>query len=211
MSDGLTLEEVCITDGGQTVIEADCTIAPGDVLTIMGPSGVGKSTLLAFVTGTLNRAFTATGRVLLDGADITALPPHRRQVGILYQDDILFPHMSVGQNLAFGMAEGGTRAERRAAVSAALAEIGLEGFAHRDPATLSGGQAARVQLMRVLLSQPRALLLDEAFSRLDTERRTQIRRLVFDMARDRDLPVLIVTHDAEDAKAAGGRIITLGD
>ncbi|WP_084861527.1 ATP-binding cassette domain-containing protein [Salibaculum halophilum] len=211
MSDVLTLEQVCITDGGQTVIEADCTIAPGDVLTIMGPSGVGKSTLLAFVTGTLKRAFTATGRVLLDGADITALPPHRRQVGILYQDDILFPHMSVGQNLAFGMAPGGTRAERRAAVSAALAEIGLEGFAHRDPATLSGGQAARVQLLRVLLSQPRALLLDEAFSRLDTERRTQIRRLVFDMARDRDLPVLMVTHDAEDAKAAGGRIITLGD
>jgi putative thiamine transport system ATP-binding protein len=211
MSDGLTLEEVCITDGGQTVIEADCTIAPGDVLTIMGPSGVGKSTLLAFVTGTLNRAFTATGRVLLDDADITGLPPHRRQVGILYQDDILFPHMSVGQNLAFGMAPGGPRAERRAVVSAALAEIGLEGFADRDPATLSGGQAARVQLLRVLLSRPRALLLDEAFSRLDTERRTQIRRLVFDMASDRDLPVLMVTHDAEDAKAAGGRIITLGD
>jgi putative thiamine transport system ATP-binding protein len=211
MSDGLTLEEVCITDGGQTVIEADCTIAPGDVLTIMGPSGVGKSTLLAFVTGTLNRAFTATGRVLLDGADITGLPPHRRQVGILYQDDILFPHMSVGQNLAFGMAPGGTRAARRAAVATALAEIGLEGFAHRDPATLSGGQAARVQLLRVLLSRPRALLLDEAFSRLDTDRRTQIRRLVFDMARDRDLPVLMVTHDAEDARAAGGRIITLGD
>jgi len=211
MSDGLTLEEVCITDGGQTVIEADCTIAPGDVLTIMGPSGVGKSTLLAFVTGTLNRAFTATGRVLLDGADITALPPHRRQVGILYQDDILFPHMSVGQNLAFGMAPGGTRAARRADVATALAEIGLDGFAHRDPATLSGGQAARVQLLRVLLSRPRALLLDEAFSRLDTDRRTQIRRLVFDMARDCDLPVLMVTHDAEDAKAAGGRIITLGD
>jgi len=210
MSDGLTLEEVCITDGGQTVIEADCTIAPGDVLTIMGPSGVGKSTLLAFVTGTLNRAFTATGRVLLDGADITALPPHRRQVGILYQDDILFPHMSVGQNLAFGMAPGGTRAARRADVAAALAEIGLNGFADRDPATLSGGQAARVQLLRVLLSRPRALLLDEAFSRLDTDRRTQIRRLVFDMARDRDLPVLMVTHDADDSKAAGGRIITLG-
>ena len=211
MSDGLTLEEVCITDGGQTVIEADCTIAPGDVLTIMGPSGVGKSTLLAFVTGTLNRAFTATGRVLLDGADITGLPPHRRQVGILYQDDILFPHMSVGQNLAFGMAPGGTRADRRAAVDTALAEIGLYGFAHRDPATLSGGQAARVQLLRVLLSRPRALLLDEAFSRLDTDRRTQIRRIVFDMARDRHLPVLMVTHDADDASAAGGRVVTLGD
>ncbi len=211
MSEGLKLDAVRITDGRQMVIVADCTIAPGAVMTIMGPSGVGKSTLLAFVTGTLNRAFTATGRVLLDGEDITSLPPHRRHVGILYQDDILFPHMSVGQNLAFGMERGGKRADRWATVVAALSEIGLEGFAHRDPATLSGGQAARVQLLRVLLSQPRALLLDEAFSRLDTNRRTQIRTLVFNMARDRNLPVLMVTHDAEDARAAGGHIITLGE
>ncbi|WP_412508892.1 ATP-binding cassette domain-containing protein [Roseovarius sp. SYSU LYC5161] len=210
MSDGLTLDQICITDGGQTVIEVDCTVAPGDVLTIMGPSGVGKSTLLSFVTGTLPPAFTATGRVFLDGVDITGVPPHRRQVGILYQDDILFPHMSVGQNLAFGMAPGGTRAARREAIARALAEIGLAGFEGRDPATLSGGQAARVQLLRVLLSQPGALLLDEAFSRLDTTRRAQIRKLVFEMARNRDLPVLMVTHDAEDARAAGGCVITLG-
>lgn len=211
MSDGLTLRQVCITDGGQTLIEVDCAIAPGEVLTIMGPSGVGKSTLLSFVTGTLDRAFTATGKVWLDGDDISRLQPHLRHVGILFQDDILFPHMSVGQNLAFGMAPGGSRADRRERIANALAEIGLTGFEGRDPATLSGGQAARVQLLRVLLSQPKALLLDEAFSRLDTSRRAQIRALVFDMARDRDLPVLMVTHDAEDASASGGRVITLGE
>lgn len=211
MSDGLVLENVRITDGGATLIEVDCTVAPGEVLTIMGPSGVGKSTLLSFVTGTLDRVFRATGRVLLDGEDITGRPPHLRQVGILYQDDILFPHMSVGQNLAFGMAPGGNRADRRARIAQALSEIGLKGFEGRDPATLSGGQAARVQLLRVLLSEPKALLLDEAFSRLDTSRRAQIRKLVFDMARARDLPVLMVTHDEDDARAAGGPVILLGE
>jgi putative thiamine transport system ATP-binding protein len=211
MSDGLVLENVRITDGGATLIEVDCTVAPGEVLTIMGPSGVGKSTLLSFVTGTLDRVFRATGRVLLDGEDITGRPPHLRQVGILYQDDILFPHMSVGQNLAFGMARGGNRADRRARIAQALSEIGLKGFEGRDPATLSGGQAARVQLLRVLLSEPKALLLDEAFSRLDTSRRAQIRELVFDMARARDLPVLMVTHDEDDARAAGGPVILLGE
>ncbi|PWG17105.1 ATP-binding cassette domain-containing protein [Salibaculum griseiflavum] len=211
MSDGLVLENVRITDGGATLIEVDCTVAPGEVLTIMGPSGVGKSTLLSFVTGTLDRVFRATGRVLLDGEDITGRPPHLRQVGILYQDDILFPHMSVGQNLAFGMAPGGNRADRRARIAQALSEIGLKGFEGRDPATLSGGQAARVQLLRVLLSEPKALLLDEAFSRLDTSRRAQIRELVFDMARARDLPVLMVTHDEDDARAAGGPVILLGE
>ena len=209
MDKGLTLRKVCILRAGVPLIEVDCHIAAGEVLTIMGPSGVGKSTLLAFVTGTLAPDFQAMGSVLLDGHDITDAAPHTRRVGILFQDDLLFPHLSVGANLAFGMPKGGARQDRQNRIEDALREVGLDGYADRDPATLSGGQKARVALMRTLLSEPCALLLDEAFSRLDTERRAQVRQLVCDVAKRRGLPVLMVTHDAEDARAAGGDIITL--
>lgn len=209
MDKGLTLHKVCIMRAGVPLIEVDYHIAAGEVLTIMGPSGVGKSTLLAFVTGTLALDFEAMGSVVLDGHDITNVAPYARRVGILFQDDLLFPHLSVGANLAFGMPKGGTRRHRQNRIETALCEVGLEGYAGRDPATLSGGQKARVALMRTLLSDPCALLLDEAFSRLDTERRAQVRQLVFDVAKRRGLPVLMVTHDAEDATAAGGDTIIL--
>jgi putative thiamine transport system ATP-binding protein len=209
MNKGLTLRNVCILRDGSPLIEADNDIKPGEVLTVMGPSGVGKSTLLAFITGTLPASFRGLGQVLLDGIDITSRPPHKRNIGILFQDDLLFPHMSVGANLAFGMPAGGTMTERRATIDTALADVGLEGYTDRDPATLSGGQKARVALVRMLLSNPSALLLDEAFSRLDAELRNQVRDLVFRVAKERELPVLMVTHDAEDAKAAGGKIIEL--
>ena len=209
MDKGLSLRGVTISKGGVPLLSVTHDIGPGKVLTVMGPSGVGKSTLLAFITGTLAPDFQAVGEVWLDGHDITHAAPHQRRVGILFQDDLLFPHLSVGANLAFGLQPGGTAAERKAKVEEALDEVGLSGFADRDPATLSGGQKARVALMRMLLSEPCALLLDEPFSRLDAERRSQVREMVFDRARARALPVLMVTHDAEDAQAAGGEIVTL--
>jgi putative thiamine transport system ATP-binding protein len=211
MDKGLSLRDVAVFKGDAPLIRVNHDVAPGDVLTIMGPSGVGKSTLLAFITGTLPADFTATGAVWLDGHDITHAAAHQRRVGILFQDDLLFPHLSVGANLAFGLPPGGTRGDRLARIHAALTEVGLNGFADRDPATLSGGQKARVALMRMLLSDPCALLLDEPFSRLDAALRAQVRDMVFDRARSRALPVLMVTHDADDAQAAGGAIITLGD
>lgn len=210
MDKGLVLDGVTIRKGEAALLSVSHAIAPGEVLTVMGPSGVGKSTLLAFVTGTLASDFTAQGQVTLDGHDITNVPAHQRRVGILFQDDLLFPHLSVGANLAFGLKAGGTAAERTAKISEALAEVGLEGYADRDPATLSGGQKTRIALMRMLLSEPCALLLDEPFSRLDAALRAQVREMVFDRARARGLPVLMVTHDADDAQAAGGAIITLG-
>jgi putative thiamine transport system ATP-binding protein len=173
----------------------------------MGPSGSGKSTLLSYIIGTLDAGFNATGRIRLNGTDITDLAPEARHVGILFQDELLFPHLSVGANLAFGLDAAITsRTERIRHIETALQDIGLGGFANRDPETLSGGQKARVALMRMLLSGPRALLLDEPFSRLDTERRDQIRELVFEQARAKGLPVLLVTHDHADAQAAGGRV-----
>jgi len=210
MDRSLVLDQVEIRKDGKPLIALDARIAPGEVLTLMGPSGIGKSTLLAYVTGSLPSAFVATGRVLLDGRDITDLPSNERMVGILFQDDLLFPHLSVGQNLAFGLAPGGTRAERWAKVETALEDVDLAGFADRDPATLSGGQRARVALMRMLLAGPCALLLDEAFSRLDLALRDQVREMVFERAKALSLPVLMVTHDPEDARAAAGDVVTLG-
>lgn len=209
MDKGLSLRDVTISKGGVPLLSVTHDIGPGEVLTIMGPSGVGKSTLLAFITGTLASDFGAEGEVWLDGHNITNAAPHQRRVGILFQDDLLFPHLSVGANLAFGLQPGGSAAERKAKIEEALQEVGLSGFADRDPATLSGGQKARVALMRMLLSEPCGLLLDEPFSRLDAARRSQVRDMVFDRAKARALPVLMVTHDADDAKAAGGDIITL--
>ncbi len=191
------------------LLRISATVPPGKVLTVMGPSGVGKSTLLAFVMGDLPRGFAGEGGVRLDGRDLAGLPPEARHIGILYQDPLLFPHLDVAANLAFGLPRGGTRVARRTIVADAMAEIGLEGYGRRDPATLSGGQAARVALMRTLLSAPRALLLDEPFAKLDAALREQMRRLVFDRARDAGIPILMVTHDAADAAAACGEVVHL--
>ena len=211
MAEGLRFEHLTISLAEECLIALDCTVGPGEVLTVMGPSGSGKSTLLAAITGTLDPVFTMTGRIRLDGRDLTSLPTEARRVGILFQDEYLFPHLSVGANLAFGLKAGVKgRAARRAGIEAALSEVGLSGFAERDPATLSGGQRARVALQRMLLSEPRALLLDEAFSKLDTGLRAQVRELVFETARHRALPVLQVTHDHTDADAAAGEVVTVG-
>jgi putative thiamine transport system ATP-binding protein len=187
-------------------VALDVTVRPGAPLTLMGPSGGGKSSALAALIGTLDPAFRQTGRIVLNGRDVTGLPTQARHIGLMFQDAVLFPHLSVGQNLGFGLPPGPSRAERRARIAEALAEVDLAGFADRDPATLSGGQRARVALMRSLLAEPQALLLDEPFSRLDADLCQQIRQLVF--AKTRDLPVVLVTHEAEDARAAGGPVLT---
>jgi len=208
----LQLDRVTIAVGGRTLVgPLDLAVPAGATATVMGPSGCGKSSLLAYVAGTLDAAFTASGRVRVDDADVRTLPPERRRIGILFQDDLLFPHLSVGGNLAFALPrEIAGRAARRDAIARALAEAELAGFEDRDPATLSGGQRARVAVMRTLLAAPRALLLDEPFNKLDAQLRADFRRFVFEHARERALPVLLVTHDAADAEAAGGAVVMLG-
>jgi len=198
--------------GRELVPPLSLDVAPGECVTVMGPSGCGKSTLLAFVAGTIDPVFRASGRVAVGGRDVTDLPPEARRIGILFQDDLLFPHLSVGGNLAFALAPRvRDRSARRARVEQALVEADLAGFAARDPATLSGGQRARVALMRTLLSEPAALLLDEPFNKLDAQLRQEFRRFVLDHAAARGLPTLLVTHDAADAQAAGGRVIRLAE
>ncbi|MGY6548579.1 MAG: ATP-binding cassette domain-containing protein [Roseinatronobacter sp.] len=201
----LELDQIRILRGDQPMVSLDCIVPAGTVLTLMGPSGCGKSTLLAHLIGALPPVFTATGQVRVGGRDITDLAPHKRNLGILFQDAILFPHLSVAGNLGFGLPR--RTPDRAARIEAALHEAGLAGMGARDPATLSGGQRARVALMRTLLAAPKALLLDEPFSKLDTDLRAQMRGLVFDLARARGLAVVLVTHDLDDARAAGGPVL----
>jgi putative thiamine transport system ATP-binding protein len=209
MSGTLDLRQMQVFRGEACVVSLDLTVQPGEVLTIMGPSGSGKSTALAAIMGTLAPVFRQTGQILLAGRDVTTLPPHKRRVGLLFQDDVLFPHLSVGQNLGFALPSTVRgRAARRAVIDEALDQAGLAGFAGRDPATLSGGQRARVALMRTLLAQPCALLLDEPFSRLDAGLRAQIRAFVLSRVQKEGLATILVTHDADDARAAGGRVVT---
>ncbi|MEF3047810.1 ATP-binding cassette domain-containing protein [Pseudotabrizicola sp. L79] len=205
----LSLNQLRITRAGKEMIDLTVQIRGGEVLTIMGPSGAGKSTALAAILGTLPDAFQRSGQILLNGQEISTLPTHERRVGLLFQDDVLFPHLSVGANLAFAIPTSVKGRQARAQmVDDALNQAGLAGYAPRDPATLSGGQRARVALMRALLAEPCALLLDEPFSRLDAALRIQIRAFTLQTIRDRQIPAILVTHDAEDAVAAGGQILS---
>ena len=134
---GLQLQQVVIRQGDRVLVSLDRAVPPGEVLTVMGASGSGKSTLLAALIGTLPRDFSMTGQIVLDGVDVTRLPTRLRRIGILFQDDVLFPHLSVGGNLGFGLPA--RTPDRAARIDAGLAGMGLAGIAPRDPATLSGG------------------------------------------------------------------------
>jgi putative thiamine transport system ATP-binding protein len=206
----LTVEQVSLRISGEALFAPlDLRVPAGVVTSVIGPSGSGKSSLLAYLCGTLAPEFDAAGRVLLDDDDVSGLPPEKRGIGILFQDPLLFPHLSVRGNLLFGLrADGGRRARRRI-VDSELASMGLAGCGDRDPETLSGGQKARVALLRVLLSKPRALLLDEPFSALDRDNRIKVRQLVFEEIRRRNVPTLLVTHDEDDAASAAGPVVAL--
>lgn len=207
----ITLSEVTIRLGGRSLLSVSATVQPGEVLTVMGPSGSGKSSLLAYIGGFLDPAFEAGGSVRIGDVELTGMPAHARHAGILFQDPLMFPHLSVGGNIVLAIPQAPeTRRTRRALAEAALAEVGLDGFFDRDPDTLSGGQKARVALQRVLVSRPRCLLLDEPFSKLDAALRQQVRALVFAKAKAAGIPTILVTHDPADAAAAGGAIIEIG-
>jgi len=208
MSSLLAIQQLTIWRQQCPLIDIDVSIPGGEILTIMGPSGSGKSTLLNWLTGMLPQQFHAQGRLLLNQQDITHTAAHQRHIGLLYQDPLLFPHLSVAGNIAFAMPKG-AKQHRCETISQALEQVGLDGLEQRDPASLSGGQQARVALLRVLLSQPKAILLDEPFSKLDSQLRHETRQLVFNQIREHQLPSIMVTHDQSDADAANGKIINL--
>lgn len=192
----------------ESLVSLNEQIKGGEILTIMGPSGSGKSSLLNWITGTLDRSFQANGEVWLNDRNISDLAPHLRHIGVLYQDALLFSHLTVAGNIAFAMPKGNKK-QRQEKIDNALEQVGLKDMGSRHPDSLSGGQQARIALLRVLMSEPKAILLDEPFSKLDTQLRIDTRQLVFDLIYDHKLPAIMVTHDHSDAQAAQGKVIIL--
>ena len=188
---------------------ATLDVATGEVVTVLGPSGSGKTTLLRVVAG-LQRP--DAGRVLLDGVDLARVPPHRRGIGLVFQDHALFPHRDVAGNVSFGLRMRGDSPEAVAARTAELLElVGLSGFGHRSIGTLSGGEQQRVALARALAPEPSVLLLDEPLGSLDRRLRD---RLLEDLARLFDgsgLTAVYVTHDQTEAFALGDRVAVMRD
>ncbi|GGX42013.1 ATP-binding cassette domain-containing protein [Saccharospirillum salsuginis] len=175
----------------------------GQIGTIMGPSGSGKSTLLAAISGTLPPTFDCTGDIRLNGRSLLDVPVESRQVGILFQDDLLFPHLNVYQNLVFALPRGLSKSEQRERICSGLIDADMDRFDHRDVATLSGGQRARISLLRTLLAEPKLILLDEPFAKLDLQLRGQFRDFVFNRITDLNIPALLVTHDPADHPDTG--------
>ncbi|MGF1462859.1 MAG: ATP-binding cassette domain-containing protein [Maricaulaceae bacterium] len=207
---GLQLEDVTVTLNGAPLFEPlSLVVRRGETVALTGPSGSGKSSLLAGLAGVNTQALTVQGRIVLNGRDLSGVAPEKRRMGLMFQDAVLFPHLSVAQNLGFGLSAAVKGAARRDRIEAALKTAGLAGYGPRDPAHLSGGERARVALMRTLLAEPEAVLLDEPFSKLDPARRAQIRAFVFEALAEQGVPCLMATHDGADAAAAGGRSLAL--
>jgi putative thiamine transport system ATP-binding protein len=204
----LQLNNISLVLNGKPLIAPfSLDVADGEVVTLMGRSGSGKSSLLSYVAGDLAVPFAGNGEIVLNGKALNDTPPQSRNIGRLFQDDLLFPHMTVGENLLFATPRG-ARAEREIMMQTALTRAELEGFANRAPHTLSGGQRSRVSLMRSLLAKPQAMLLDEPFNKLDRELRSTIRDYTFTHLKARNVPTLLVTHDVSDAPV-GGRIFEI--
>ncbi|WP_413112005.1 ATP-binding cassette domain-containing protein [Thaumasiovibrio sp. DFM-14] len=175
----------------------EATVRGGEILAITGPSGCGKSTLLSAISGSLHHIFTVQGEILLNGDNISDKAIEQRRIGILFQDPLLFPHLTVVENICF--ADGhGHHEDRMLRAMASLEQVGLNNIAHRYPSEISGGQAARVGLLRTLQAKPLALLLDEPFSKLDSKTRLTFREWVYQIIKQRGIPTLLVTHDEAD-------------
>ncbi|WP_434360340.1 ATP-binding cassette domain-containing protein [Parasalinivibrio latis] len=200
----LHVKNLSITSESTTLLE-DLTfdVSGGEVITIMGPSGCGKSTLLSALAGHLSPVFNVSGNIDVDGDDVAALPAEKRAIGILFQDDLLFPHLNVWQNLAFGISSNHSANEKQDMAMQTLTEIGLSDIAWHAPQNISGGQRARISLMRTLLSSPKVLLLDEPFSKLDRPLRKAFRQFVFSQITQRNIATVMVTHDEDDVPPKG--------
>ncbi|PRP70193.1 ABC transporter ATP-binding protein [Chromobacterium amazonense] len=206
----LTLRNLNKRFGARIVADqVSLTVAAGETLALLGPSGCGKSTLLKMVAG-LERP--DSGELRFDGVDLAALPPERRGFALMFQDFALFPHLDALGNVMFGLIEQGV-AKREAArqAQAMLARVGLADHAKRKVWTLSGGEQQRVALARALATQPRLLLLDEPFSSLDADLRRQLQREFRSLLREAGVPVIIVTHDRDEAFALADRVAVLKD
>ncbi|PSV03466.1 ABC transporter ATP-binding protein [Photobacterium leiognathi subsp. mandapamensis] len=194
------ISNVTITQPNGDILLASFSlhIAKGEIVTLMGPSGCGKSTLLNYLAGHLNPEFTAKGALTLNNQAITEVPAHLRNIGVLFQDDLLFPHLTVWENLAFALPNNIKGNERKHQALTALAQLELAELANAYPHQISGGQRARISLTRLLMAKPQLILLDEPFSKLDSALRLQFRDWVFQQIQQASIPTLMVTHDKQD-------------
>lgn len=196
----LTLEDIVLTEGDFR-LEASWSVAAGEHVAIIGPSGGGKSSLLMAIAGFFP---PSAGRIRWQGADLAPMAPALRPVSMLFQDQNLFPHLSIRDNLRLAR-------DVPEAFEAALARTGLSGLGARKPAQLSGGQQGRAALARVLLQAKPVLLLDEPFAALGPALKAEMLALVVEVARDQDAAVLMVTHDPADARRLGGKTVLVAD
>ncbi len=204
--------------GGHAVVDHVSTeIRDGELFVLLGPSGSGKSTILRIIAGLVP---ADDGRVVLHGRDVTLLPPQDRNIGLVFQDYALFPHMTVAENVEFGLAiRKVPREEREAKRDELLAMVDLAGYARRDVRRLSGGQRQRVAVARALAFEPSVLLLDEPFGALDVKVRGQLRRALKEVQRSLGVTTILVTHDQEEAfeladrigVVEGGRLLEVGE
>ena len=208
---GLLLEEVSHRyDSGWAVRDLGFAVEPGEIVCLLGPSGCGKTTVLRLAAGLeplQAGRVRIGGRVVAEGGKAQQVPPESRGVGLMFQDYALFPHLTVRENVAFGLARADSR--RAAWVREVLGEMDLEEYADRYPHTLSGGQQQRIALLRALAPRPRVLLLDEPFSGLDEHLRQQIRMETLRRLEGTDASTLMVTHDPEEAMFLADRIVVL--
>jgi thiamine transport system ATP-binding protein len=206
----LEVRDLTVRFAARAVIDnLSLQVATGEVLAVRGPSGVGKSTLLRVVAGLLT---PDAGTVWLDGIDITHLASHRRRIGLMFQDEQLFPHLDVAANVGFGPRMAGAT---RAAVAERAAEmlhlVGLTGFEHRRVTTLSGGEVKRVALARALAPTPALLLLDEPLTGLDPDLHDRLAAELAAVLRHTGTTALLVTHDHAEAAIIADRSVVLGD
>jgi spermidine/putrescine ABC transporter ATP-binding subunit len=185
------------------------SIKKGELVSFIGPSGCGKTTLLRIIGG-----FHAqdSGEILLDGKTVDHLPPNKRSTGMVFQNYALFPHMTVFDNVAYGLKQQKVpKAERKERVKQALAQVQLEGYDNRKPSELSGGQQQRVAIARCLVLKPKVLLLDEPLSNLDANLRNDMREEIRRLKEELDLTIIFVTHDQEEALSISDRIAVLNN
>jgi putrescine transport system ATP-binding protein len=201
----LQLDHVTKRHGGLTAVDdVSLTVENGELFALLGPSGCGKTTLLRLVAGFET---PDAGRLLIDGIDMTDVPPHRRPVNMMFQSYALFPHMSVERNIAFGLVQDGLPKQQIAArVAEGLRLVQLEGLGARRPDQLSGGQKQRVALARALVKRPKLLLLDEPLAALDKRLREETGLELVHLQRTLGTTFLVVTHDQKEAMAMAGRI-----
>ena len=206
----LVVDSVSVSLGGRSVLDAvSLAVSAGEVVAVFGPSGSGKSTLLRAVAGLVE---VESGRVVIDGVDVTSVPTHRRRVGMVFQDEQLFPHRDVAGNVAFGLEMAGVeRRERESRVEELLSAVGLDGFGDRDVSTLSGGEAKRVALARSLAPRPAVLLADEPLTGLDADLHDRLAVEVGAVLRESGTTTLWVTHDRAEAALVAARSVSLAD